>query len=106
MPIRKAMKKRYPADWKVRSRFIRFYRAKGKCEQCGVGHGEIRNGRKVVLAAAHVYDKRPEMASLMNLMALCQLCHNILDAKDRHDGMKERRHVPPDIEGQFLMEFK
>ena len=28
--------KKYCADWKLRSKFIRFYRAKNKCEFCGV----------------------------------------------------------------------
>lgn len=28
MPIRKDMKSRYPKDWKLRSRFVRFYRAR------------------------------------------------------------------------------
>lgn len=31
----------YPKDWDARSRFIRFYRAKNKCEWCGVENGSI-----------------------------------------------------------------
>ena len=27
MPIRKEMQQRYPKDWALRSRFVRFYRA-------------------------------------------------------------------------------
>jgi hypothetical protein len=42
-----------------------------------------------VLTTAHVYDDRPEAASLLNLAALCQLCHNRHDAKAR----RERRRV-------------
>lgn len=38
---------------------------------------------KVVLTVAHVFDDRPEAASLLNLAALCQRCHNRHDAKDR-----------------------
>ena len=30
MPIRKEMQQRYPKDWALRSRFVRFYRAKPK----------------------------------------------------------------------------
>ena len=30
MPIRKEMLQRYPKDWALRSRFVRFYRAKLK----------------------------------------------------------------------------
>lgn len=36
MPILPENKKRYPKDWNLRSRFIRFIRAKSKCEFCGV----------------------------------------------------------------------
>lgn len=36
MPIRPENAKRYPADWKLRSRFVRQYRAKNRCEWCGV----------------------------------------------------------------------
>ena len=32
MPIRKEMKKRYTKDWAMRSRFVRFYRARNRCE--------------------------------------------------------------------------
>ena len=35
MPIRPENKHRYPKDWKLRSRFVRDYRAKGRCEWCG-----------------------------------------------------------------------
>lgn len=31
----------YPKDWKQISNRIRFERAEGKCEQCGVAHGDI-----------------------------------------------------------------
>ena len=36
MPIRKEMQQRYPKDWALRSRFVRFYRARNRCEWCGV----------------------------------------------------------------------
>ena len=72
MPIRKEMLKRYPKDWAVRSRFVRFHRARNRCEWCGVHNYTIREdtGAVVVLTAAHVYDKRPEACSLLNLAAL------------------------------------
>ncbi len=74
MPIKPENKKRYPQDWKLRSKFVRFYRAKGKCEWCGAENGKPHpiTGSKVVLTTAHIYDKRPEAASLLNLAALCQ----------------------------------
>ncbi len=86
MPIRPEMKARYPADWRLRSRFVRHVRARNRCEWCGAANGEPHpvSGSKVVLTAAHVHDKRPEAASLLNLAALCQRCHLRHDAKDRH----------------------
>lgn len=105
MPIRPSMRKRYPRDWKLRSRFIRFYRAKNHCEWCGVENYSIRNGSKVVLTVAHVYDKRPEVAHLLNLAALCQRCHNHHDMQDRIAGKKERSYIPPDVNGQYILIF-
>ena len=40
MPIRPEMRARYPRDWAVRSRFVRFVRAGGRCEWCGAAHGQ------------------------------------------------------------------
>jgi len=84
------MKARYPKDWKLRSRFIRFFRAKNRCEWCGAENGQPhpKTGSKVVLTTAHVYDHRPENASFLNLAALCNKCH--LD-HDREMHKKNRR---------------
>lgn len=78
---------RYPKDWKIRSRFVRFYRAKNRCEWCGAENYKPHpvTGSKVVLTTAHVYDKRPEKASLLNLAALCQRCHLAHDRQDKLD---------------------
>lgn len=85
MPISKAQLARYPKDWKLRSRFVRFYRARNRCEWCDAENYKPHpvTGSKVVLTTAHVYDKSPEAASLLNLAALCQRCHNRHDAADR-----------------------
>lgn len=93
MPIRPEMRARYPSDWKLRSRFVRFYRAKNRCEWCGAANGEPHpiTGSKVVLTTAHVHDDRPEASSLMNLAALCQRCHHRHDMKARRAGIRERR---------------
>ena len=93
MPILPENRARYPLDWHRRSRFVRFYRAKGKCEWCGAEHGKPhpKTGSRVVLTTAHVFDDRPEASSLLNLAALCQLCHNRHDAKDRAQRRRERR---------------
>jgi hypothetical protein len=37
---RKAQKRKYPKNWARISQRIRFDRAGGKCEQCGMAHGE------------------------------------------------------------------
>ena len=92
MPIRPDMRSRYPNDWSLRSRFVRVYRARGRCEWCGAENYRPHpvTGARVVLTAAHVYDRRPEAASLLNLAALCQRCHNRHDAADRAAGRRER----------------
>ena len=96
MPIREEMRARYPTDWALRSKFIRFYRARNQCEWCGVVTHTLRDGTgaMVVLTVAHVYDKRSEACSLLNLAALCQRCHNRHDAKDRAQGKRERARGP------------
>lgn len=93
MPIRPENKHRYPSDWRWRSTFVRFIRAKGRCEWCGAQHGEPHpiTGSIVVLTAAHVHDHRPEAASLLNLAALCQRCHNRHDRKHRDQNKAARR---------------
>lgn len=96
MPIRREMRRRYPKDWPARSRFVRVYRARGRCEWCGAVNGEPhpRTRAIVVLTTAHVFDKRPEAASLLNLAALCQRCHNRHDAADRLAGRRARARGP------------
>ena len=85
MPISKHMAKRYPSGWKLRRRFIIQYRAKNRCEWCGAANKEPNpvTGSTVVLTLAHVWDKAPENAALLNLAALCQRCHLRWDAADR-----------------------
>lgn len=92
MPIRHENRARYPKDWKLRSRFVREYRARNRCEWCGAANHQPHpvTGSIVVLTTAHVYDDRPEAASLLNLAALCQKCHNGHDAEARRQRRKER----------------
>ena len=92
MPIRPENRSRYPRDWKLRSYFVRFVRARGLCEWCGAEHGKPHpvTGSKVILTTAHVFDDRPEASGLLNLAALCQKCHNGHDMKARRQGIKER----------------
>jgi hypothetical protein len=104
MPILAENKERYPKDWKLRSKFVRFYRAKGKCEWCGAlhGHPHPKTGSKVILTTAHVHDDRPEASSLLNLAALCQLCHNSHDMKGR---ARRRRQKLEAQSGQGQLDF-
>lgn len=85
MPIRPENRSRYPKDWKLRSHFVRHIRARNRCEWCNAENHKPHpiTGAHVVLTAAHVFDHRPEAASLLNLAALCQRCHNRHDAKHR-----------------------
>jgi hypothetical protein len=73
---------KYCDDWKLRSRFIRFYRAQNKCEVCGAvnynPHPET--GSKVILTVAHL-DHDITNNSFFNLKAMCQRCHLRYDAK-------------------------
>ena len=93
MPISREMARRYPKDWRLRRRFIIQYRSGGCCEWCGavnyIPHPDTRS--KVVLTIAHVWDKAPENASLLNLAALCQRCHNRWDAADRARNRMRRQ---------------
>ncbi len=84
MPIQPENRDRYPADWALRSRFVRYYRAKNCCEWCGAKNGQPHpiTGSIVVLTTAHVFDKAPEAAGLLNLAALCQRCHLNHDRDD------------------------
>ena len=47
-------------------------------------------GSEVVLTVVHVYDRRPEAASLLNLAAICRRCHNRDDAEDRQASRRMR----------------
>ena len=74
----------YCVDWKLRSYFIRVYRAKNKCEYCGAINylSHPITGSKVILTVAHL-DHDINNNSFFNLMALCQRCHLRYDAKHR-----------------------
>ncbi len=75
---------RYPKDWKAISLRIR-ERDGWKCKFCGAENGQPnpRTGSIVVLTVAHLHDADPMNVSDDNLAALCQQCHNQLDAPMR-----------------------
>lgn len=96
MPINPELKHLYPADWAEISHRIRFQRAGGKCERCGVPHGHFRDefeavhdpktwaslqaqgfiwrATRIILTTAHL-DHDPTNNDEQNLAALCQRCH-------------------------------
>lgn len=108
MPIRPENKNKYPKCWDDISRRIRFERAGGKCESCGVENysyiePKVEDGKtaRVVLTVAHL-DHNPANCDGMdrggqmlpkeksNLRAWCQKCHNSYDAPMRLAGIRER----------------
>lgn len=115
MPIRPENKDRYPKDWKAISERIRFKRARGRCEctgECGEDHTAERGnpvygrppnprctafnydehpitGSKVILTVAHL-NHEIEDCSDKNLKAMCQRCHNKMDAPMRRRGIRAR----------------
>jgi hypothetical protein len=94
MPIKPENKARYPADWKaIRARILE--RAGDRCELCFLPNGGAvargpdgypfppydTGGKKVVtivLTIAHI-NQQPEDNRDVNLLALCQRCHNRID---------------------------
>lgn len=80
----------YPKNWKLISKFIRFYRAKNKCEWCGIENYQPHpeKGYKVVLTVAHL-DQDIKNNSFFNLAALCQRCHL---NHDRATNIRNRKY--------------
>lgn len=119
MPIKD--KSLYPKNWDAISRRIRFERAGGKCEECGMEHGAVgardREGVwhdepdidsmnsslghhlfgvwpkiiKVVLTCAHL-NHAPGDNRDENLKALCQKCHLSHDAAHHQESAARTRH--------------
>lgn len=83
----------YAPDWKLRSRFIRFYRAKNRCEWCKAENYQPHpiTGSRVILTVAHI-DHDRNNNSFFNLAALCQRCHLRHDAKQHARTRREKRN--------------
>ena len=92
----------YPLDWPVRSWFVRVVRARNRCEWCGARNHQPHpdTGSHVVLTTAHVYDRAPAAASLLNLAALCQRCHL---NHDRAQHLQSRRANKDRANGQLSL---
>lgn len=93
--------KKYCSDWKLRSRFIRFYRANNRCEVCGAKNYRTHpeTGSKVILTVAHL-DHDISNNSFFNLKAMCQRCHLKYDAKHHARSRKQSK-----LKGQYKLEL-
>ncbi len=85
----------YPPDRELRSRFIRFVRARSRCEWCGAKDGEPHpaTGSRVVLTTAHIYARNPMACSLLNLAALCQRCTWVMTEPSGPPALAPRRRA-------------
>lgn len=98
---------KYHPKWKLISKFIRFYRAKNKCE----GSPKYPNCRaenymphpvtmsKVVLTVAHL-DHDINNNSFFNLKAMCNRCHLTYDAKHHAENRRKKK-----FKNQYKLEF-
>ena len=79
MPLSYERKKLYPDNWEKISWLIRD-KAGWKCELCQTNNGDKHpiTGGKVVLTVHHI-NNDPTDNRKINLIALCQRCHNRLD---------------------------
>jgi len=84
--------RKYCKDWKLKSRFIRFYRARNRCEFCGAKNYEPHSetGNNVILTVAHL-DQNINNNSFFNLAALCQRFHFEHDQKDNIRRRKQNK---------------
>jgi 5-methylcytosine-specific restriction endonuclease McrA len=84
----------YPVNWPQISLRIREL-AGWKCELCEARNGKPHpdTGSMVVLTVAHHPDPNPANCAESNLLALCQRCHNRLDApmRARHAAQTRAR---------------
>ena len=100
--VARDVRRGYPRDWPVRSWFVRVVRARNRCEWCGAQNHQPHpdTGSHVVLTTAHVYDRAPAAAALLNLAALCQRCHL---NHDRAHHLQSRRTNRDRATGQLSL---
>lgn len=108
---------KYPKDWEVISRRIRFGRAGGRCEchgECGLHRTNPgprrcieRNGEpakwargKIVLTVAHL-NHDPQDCRDENLRAMCQRCHLRYDVALHVGNAKKKRRAALAVRDMF-----
>lgn len=91
MPIDKEKRKLYPKNWEAISEDVR-RKAEFCCELCDAENGKDHpiTGAKVVLTVHHL-DYNPTHNERINLIALCQRCHNRLDGRYRARNRRRKR---------------
>ena len=90
MPIKPERKALYPDNWEKISLYIK-ERVGWKCELCRADHGKAHPmTRSIVILTVHHINGNPKDNRRINLIALCQRCHNRLDLPFR----RKRRTYP------------
>lgn len=91
MPIKAEKKKLYPENWDKISLYLR-EKAGWKCKLCHCKNGFPHKitGSKVVLTVHHI-NADPTDNRKINLIVLCQRCHNILDQPFRNPKKEDGR---------------
>ena len=107
MPIRRDLRYLYPIDWPQISHWVRFVRAKGRCEACGRPHGEIvrhlgdgrwwdeagqtwRDGQGRKVPSPALLEDTPVLTTKV-VLAAAHLDHN-----PGHCGRRHSFYKPPD----------
>lgn len=93
MPIKAENRARYPKNWASEIRPAILDRAGHVCERCGAANYQPHpiTGSRVVLTIAHIHDPDPANCDPGNIQALCQRCHNTLDAPMRAANARASR---------------
>lgn len=105
---------KYPKNWQqIRCRILK--RAGGdvtgdlrigaRCERCEAENWKPHpvTGSRVVLTIAHLDDPDPMNTADSNLAALCQQCHNSLDAPMRARNRAINKRTQQVIDGQLWL---
>jgi 5-methylcytosine-specific restriction endonuclease McrA len=94
--------KKYCQNWKLISAFIRFGRAKNKCEFCKAENYKPHpvTKSKVILTVAHL-DHNKKNNRLSNLKALCQRCHLRYDINHHVRNRAENKNKIMEQSGQL-----
>lgn len=94
MPIRPENRALYPANWGSEIRPEGEVHDATTGEYMGVAKGSEYPGVRfvrIVLTIAHLHDPNPANCADDNLAALCQRCHNTLDAPMRRANARVTR---------------